>query len=122
VDRLNRLELKTQYECQPANGKVRPGQAILRSHEKNWASRSWLVATNIKELLYTILATALVNGTLNRLQVCKECGKYITVKDRKRRFCPGTSCKDDFFNRQKKQDLGFKKDARLKRKVRQWLH
>jgi hypothetical protein len=122
VDRLNRLELKTQYECQPANGKVRPGQAILRSHEKNWASRSWLVATNVKELLYTILARALVNGTLNRLQVCKECGKYITVKDRKRRFCPGTSCKDDFFNRQKKQDLGFKKDARLKRKVRQWLH
>ena len=121
VDCLNALELKIQYQCMPAIGKVRPGQAILRSHDKNWASRSWLVATNIKELLYTILATALVNGTLNRLQVCKECGKYITVKDRKRRFC-GTSCKDDFFNRQKKKDLEFKNAARIKRKHQQWLH
>lgn len=119
---LNGLELKTQYQCVAVTGKVRPGQAILRSHDKNWASRSWLVATNIKELLYTILATALVNGTLNRLQVCRECGKYITLKDRKRRFCPSTSCKDDFFNRQKRQDLEFKRTARIKRKQRQWLH
>jgi len=114
---LNKLELKTNYECVAVTGKVRPGQAILRSHDKNWASRTLTLATNIKELLYTILATALVNGTLNRLQVCKECGKYIAVKQRNRRFCPGTSCKDDFFNREKAQDPDFKKTARMKRRV-----
>jgi hypothetical protein len=114
---LNKLELKIQYQCVAVTGRVRPGQAILRGNDKNWASRSWTLATNIKELLYTILATALVNGTLNRLQVCKECGRYIAVKQRNRRFCPGTSCKDDFFNREKTQDPDFKKTARIKRRV-----
>src|SRR4030095_6204572 len=38
---LNGLELKPQPQCVGVTGKARPGQAILRSHDKNWASRSW---------------------------------------------------------------------------------
>lgn len=116
---LNELKLETQYQCQPEKryGRRLSHQAVLRSNDKRrWIARVWPKATTTKELLYTILAAALVDGTLNRLQVCRECGKYIAVKDRKRRFCPGTSCKDDYFNRQKAQDPTFKEAARQKRK------
>jgi len=115
---LNELELKTQYQCTSEKfyGKPLHGQAILRSHGNRWVARVWPLAKTTKELLYTILAEALVNSTLNRLKVCKQCGKYLAVKDRKRDFCPGTSCKDDFFNRQKSKDGTFK-TARRKRKL-----
>lgn len=116
---LNELELKTKYQCQPEKryGKPLPHQAILHSNDKRrWIARVWPEATTTKELLYTILAAALVDGTLNRLQVCRECKKYIAVKQGNRRFCPGTSCKDDYFNREKAQDPTFKQAARQKRK------
>ena len=117
---LNELKLETQYQCQPEKryGKRLPHQPVLRDNDKRrWIARVWPKATTTKELLYTILAGALVGGTLNRLQVCRGCGQYIAVKQGNRRFCPGTSCKDDYFNRQKAQDPEFKKAARIKRRV-----
>jgi hypothetical protein len=114
---LNDLQLETQYQCQPEKryGKPLPHQPVLRDNDKRrWIARVWPKATSTKELLYTILAGALVGGTLNRLQVCRACGKYIAVKQRNRRFCPGTNCKDDYFNRQKK-DEDFRTTAKLKR-------
>jgi hypothetical protein len=114
---LTGLQLKMHYEVKAAR-KPKPGQAILRSDDKRkWVATARPIAESTREQLYGILATALLDGTLNRLQVCKECGKYIAVKDRKRRFCPGTSCKDDFFNREKAQDPAFRKTARMKRRT-----
>jgi hypothetical protein len=99
---LTGLQLKMHYQVNAAR-KPKPGQAILRSDDKRkWVATAQPIAENTRELLYGILAAALLNGTLNRLKLCKQCQKYLAVKERKREFCPGTSCKDDFFNRERK--------------------
>ncbi len=85
---LTALRLPMLYQCNSLKGKPRPGQAILRSHGKRWVTKAQPIAENTREQLYGILATALIEGSLNRLQVCLWCGKYLAVKDRKRRFAP----------------------------------
>jgi len=112
---LNDLKLVNQYQCFPETGKPRPGQAILHSHGKRWAGQFWPIATTTKELLYTILGAALVDGTLNRLRVCLQCGKYVVVKHGRRKFCPNSNkCKDDYNNKRRLAEGYFRQNRRLR--------
>ncbi len=98
---LNDLKVPTAYQASEVRkGRTTwPGQARFRSRDgRRWAVLSWPVSNTPKEILYGFLAGALIRGTLNRLKVCRHCGKYIVVRDIKREFCPGTNCKIDYFN------------------------
>lgn len=99
---LNGLKMPTNYQCTEIKkgGALRPGQAILRSRDKRrWVAQFWPNAPGPKELLYTLLAGALIDGTMNRLKVCRHCGRYFAARDIKREFCPGEKCRIKFFNR-----------------------
>ena len=93
----------------------------LADWRRRWTVSFWPGSTTPKERLYGFLAGALIRGTMNRLKVCRHCGKYIVVRDIKREFCPDTNCKNDFFNALKtawaKQN---KVDSLLPRAV-QWV-
>jgi hypothetical protein len=111
--------MPTGYRCLEIKGdrKPWPGQNVLHSGDgRRWVTTPWPIARNTKELLYTVLAGALIYGTLDRLKVCRECKKYMVVKDLKRQFCEGSKCKDEYFNRQKLEDGTFQ-TARRKRRL-----
>jgi len=109
VERLNNLELKMAWHCEPLGPKAKPhdpSQAILKMHLDNgvmerWMVQAWPVTRTLKDTIYAILGKALESGALNRLRVCRECGKYLVVADLKRRFCEAsTKCHDDYHNRE----------------------
>ncbi len=125
IFRLSELKLETGWQCFPFTGssKPRPGQAILTNRWRNgskgrWTAQSWPVTRTVRDSLYAILGGALVSGTLTRLKVCRECGKYLVVAHGKRDFCPNTKCKDTFYNREKSQKAYFKKYLHQRRKAK----
>ena len=120
---LNSLNLKTGWQCVPLDGsKPPPGQAILTINwadgsKGRWTAQSWPITTTLRDSLYAILGGALVSGTLNRLKVCRECGRYIVVTDLKRCFCSDKNCKDVFYNRDKVKKGIFKKRREQKKQA-----
>jgi hypothetical protein len=94
---LNRLELKTVYQCLPLSvyGKPLPGQVILKAGGDSFVPRVYPKATTPKELLYVTLGAALMAGVLGRLKTCLHCNKWIVGKNTGKRFC-SLACKDAF--------------------------
>jgi len=123
ISSLNRLELKTKYVCPPVGfyGKTRPGQAILKVGNNRFVPRVFPEAKTPKELLYVTLGVALIDGTLDRVKKCSQCGKW-TMGKAGRKFCPSSNCKDAFHNaaRLKKNPEFFKdymRDSRAAHKA-----
>jgi hypothetical protein len=106
-DRLNNLQLKMAWRCEPMALKARPhdpSQAIFNMRwgdgtVERWVAQSWSVTKTLTDHFYAILGKALETGALSRLKVCRECQKYMVVDDHKRQFCR-TKCHDDYHNRE----------------------
>jgi hypothetical protein len=108
------LRLNTQFKAGTWHcvklkaAKPEPGQAVLTRKRQDGATERWAasfqpfrVTRNLAEYCYAILGRALTSGKLGRLKICRHCGKYfVAVKDLGRDFCPNTTCKDAFFNRE----------------------
>jgi len=105
-------------------GKAEPGQAILKLTRRDDRIERWAatfvpfrVTRTLEESLYAILGRALLTGTLGRLKVCRQCGKYlVAVKDRKRDFCEGTTCKQDFHKHERGGTMYYKDHRQKQRK------
>jgi hypothetical protein len=106
VENLNSLRLEQKWYCEPAAGKLRPGQAILYSHGKRWVAQSWPYTITTPDFLYSVLGAALLDGSINRLKMCPNCEKFLIAKDRKRRWC-SNQCKDNFHNERRLRDGTF---------------
>jgi hypothetical protein len=120
VYRLNELKFQLGWQCDAAPQRFKrfnSSQAIVKIRwgdgtTGRWATISWPITKTPKDHFYAILGKALETGDLTRLKVCRQCGKYlVTVKDRKRDFCEGTTCKDDFHSGQRKK-VGYYTDRR----------
>lgn len=101
---LSEVQMPTNYQCMALKkGRtIRQGQTILHSHDKRrWVAIFWPIAHGPRERIFTLLAGTLINGTFNKLKVCRHCGNYFAANDLKRDFCPGKNCKIDYFNRLK---------------------
>jgi hypothetical protein len=99
---LNRLELKTKYDCNPVGfyGKPRPGQVILKVGKNQFVPRVYPEATTARELLYVTLGAALMDGRLERLKTCGFCKQWTAGKKTSKKFC-STVCKDNFNNQRR---------------------
>jgi len=115
VDTLTDLELPATYQCLPLVRRPRPGQATLLSPDgRRWIAQSRPLARTAKERLYSILAGALIQGTLNHLKVCPQCKKYFVTKTLKRNFC-STKCKDGWHNRERLNLMQRNREQKLNR-------
>lgn len=89
--------------------KAEPGQAILTLKRQNGEKERWAATflpfrevRTLKEKFYAILGRTLLTGDLTRLKICRQCGKYfVALKDRKRDFCEGATCKDQYHSDQR---------------------
>lgn len=101
--------------------KPEPGQAVLTLKRRDGATERWAASfqpfretRNLVEYCYAILSRALLSGKLGRLKMCRHCGKYfVAVKDLGRDFCPNTTCKDAFFNRENRVQIWRKNKRAL---------
>jgi hypothetical protein len=118
--RLSEQATVGQWQCvKLGRGKAEPGQAILKLKRQGGITERWTTTflpfgdvRTLKEKFYAILGRALLTGTLTRLKLCRQCGRYlVAVKDLKREFCEGTTCKDYFHSGQKKK-VGYYTDRR----------
>ena len=125
VYRLNKLKQEMRWQCDAAPESFKrfnPSQAIVKIRWADgtvgrWATISWPMIKTPEDYFYSILGKALETGDVTRLKICRECGKFfVAVKDRKRGFCEGTTCKDDFHNRQKGRDDYYKNRRQKERK------
>lgn len=116
--RLNELSTNGSWCCR-ALGKARaePGQAILTLKRQGAGLERWAATfapfretPTLKETFYAILGRALLSGTLTRLKVCRQCAQYfVAVKDRKRDFCPGETCKRNFHRHKRERTDYYRK-------------
>lgn len=123
--RLNEHFKAGSWHCAVlGTSKAEPGQAILTLKRHDGTQERWATTfvpfrctRTFEESLYAILGRALLTGTLGRLKVCRQCGKYlVAVKDRKRDFCEGTTCKQDFHNHERGGTTYYKDHRQKQRK------
>jgi hypothetical protein len=123
--RLNEQFKAGSWHCAALGSeKAEPGQAVLTRKRQDGTTERWATTflpfrevRTLKERFYAILGRALLTGTLTRLKLCQQCGRYfVAVKDRKRDFCEGTTCKDDFHNQQEEREGYYRNRRQNERK------
>jgi hypothetical protein len=104
LDKISRLNLHFRWSAESTQhqGSMRllgPERKVLKlAGQKFIVCRQLSTFESFCELFYGTVVESLENGTLPRLRLCHTCRKFF-LADPKRRFCPGTRCKDDFHSK-----------------------
>jgi hypothetical protein len=104
LGKISRIDLHFRWSAETTQheGSMRllgPERRVLKlAGQKFIVCRQLSTFKSFWELFYGTIVESLENGAFSRLRLCATCGKFF-LADPKRRFCPGTRCKDDFHSK-----------------------
>jgi hypothetical protein len=105
LDKISRLNLHFRWSAestrhQESMRSLGPERRVLKlAGQKFIVCRQLSTFESFRELFYGAIVESLENGAFSRLRLCPTCGKFFLTADVRTRFCPGTSCKDEFHSK-----------------------